>query len=116
MAAHWIGFINFGQRIAIHVGLADLVTLPALSPTAVYDPLTKTVSVIVNQAITWGDAIVWGEAIVWGDNVFINASAIVWGDAVVWGDSTTTGFAIVWGDTVNLSSPLQAATDDDGDQ
>jgi serine protease AprX len=94
----------------------DLATLPALSPTAVYDPLTKTVSVIVNQAITWGDAIVWGEAIVWGDNVFINASAIVWGDAVVWGDSTTTGFAIVWGDTVNLSSPLQAATDDDGDQ
>ena len=106
------GYLDINAALAN----TDLVTLPALSPTAVYDPLTKTVSVVINQAITWGDAIVWGEAIVWGDNVFINATAIVWGEAIVWGDSTTSGFAIIWGDTVNLNTPLQATTDDDGDQ
>ena len=94
----------------------DLVLLPALSPVAIYNSVTKHVTVVINQAITWGDAIIWGETITWGNSVFVNASAIIWGEAITWGDATTTGFAIIWGDSVTASSAIQAMDADDGDQ
>jgi serine protease AprX len=94
----------------------DLVTKAAISPTAVYNPVTHKVTVAVNQAITWGDAIIWGEAIVWGDSVFLSGTAIIWGDAIVWGDSTSAAFAIVWGDSVASATGIQALSADDGDQ
>lgn len=94
----------------------DLATLPALSPTVTYDSLSKHVSLVLNQAITWGDAIIWGDAMIWGSNVFVNGTAIIWGDAITWGDATTSGFAIIWGDSVTAASAIQAMDADDGDQ
>ena len=93
----------------------DLAMLPALSPVASYDPVTRHVYVTVGQTVLWGQAIVWGEAIVWGPNVFLTGTAIVWGEAVVWGDTTTSGFAIVWGDNPDMASALTASAADDGD-
>jgi serine protease AprX len=93
----------------------DLVTLPALSPTVVYDSVAKHVH-ILNQALTWGDALIWGDALVWGDNVLVTGTALIWGDAMTWGDITTSGFALIWGDSVTASSAIQAMDADDGDQ
>ena len=94
----------------------DLVTLPALSPSAVYNSASRHVSAVLNYALTWGDAITWGEAMTWGDSVFVNGSAIIWGEAMTWGDFTTTGFALIWGDSVTAASGIQAMAADDGDQ
>jgi serine protease AprX len=93
----------------------DLVTLPALSPTVVYDSVAKHVH-ILNQALTWGDALIWGDALVWGNNVLVTGTALIWGDAMTWGDITTSGFALIWGDSVTASSAIQAMDADDGDQ
>lgn len=106
------GYIDINAALAN----TDLTFLPALSPTATYDTLTKHVVVLINQAITWGDAIIWGQTIVWGSNVFLNGSAIVWGEAIVWGDTTISGFSIVWGGSPDLAMAMQSLSDDDGDQ
>jgi serine protease AprX len=94
----------------------DLVTLPALSPSAVYNAVGRNVSVVLNYALTWGDAMTWGEAITWGNSVFINGTALIWGDAMTWGDITTTGFALIWGESVTTVSGITAMAADDGDQ
>ena len=94
----------------------DLVTLPAMSPTAVYDPVTKKVTIVVNQVIIWGDVIVWGDTLIWGTNVLVNATGLIWGDAITWGDDSDPGFAIIWGSTISANTTLQASDVDDGDQ
>jgi len=94
----------------------DLVTLPALSPSAVYNAVGRNVSVAINYSLTWGDVMTWGEAMTWGNGVFINGTALIWGDAMTWGDITTTGFALIWGDSVTTISGIQALAADDGDQ
>jgi hypothetical protein len=96
----------------------DLILVPALSPTAVYDPVTHLVSLSKNFAGIIGQ----DDSVVWGDTLFLTTltsigSRAVWGadDSVVWGDSTNLGFSSIWGASVNLSIPLTAssATDDD---
>src|SRR6266853_1589675 len=51
----------------------DLATLPALSPTAVHDAITKQ-TVIVRGPGTWGDSILWGDSAVFGNIVFSHAA------------------------------------------
>ncbi len=75
----------------------DVLTGTALSPTAIYDPTTKTVSL---TSTPWGTSILWGDSIVWGDSVFVQGGSILWGDSVVWGDSTNRSFSILWGDSI----------------
>jgi serine protease AprX len=94
----------------------DLATLPALSPSAVYNTSGQNVSVVVNFALTWGDALIWGEALTWGDSVFVNGTALIWGDAMTWGNVNATGFALIWGESVTTMSGIQAMAADDGDQ
>jgi len=71
----------------------------AKSPTAVYNSLTNTISIvgepstIWNNSVVWGDSLVWGNSVVWGDS-------LVWGNSVVWGDSLVWGNSVVWGDSV----------------
>jgi serine protease AprX len=94
----------------------DLVSRPALSPSAIYNSSTRHVSAVLNYALTWGDAMTWGQAMTWGNSVFINGTALIWGDAMTWGDITTTGFALIWGDSITTSTGIQAMDADDGDQ
>jgi serine protease AprX len=75
----------------------QLPTGPALSPRVTFNTTNKTVSVVKENNVLWGDVnfglnVVWGDNVLWGDNV-------VWGDNVIWGDSTATGFNVLWGDT-----------------
>jgi serine protease AprX len=101
----------------------DLATGVALSPTAVYDPVTGNVS-IVNTSVVWGGAsvvwgatsVVWGNSVVWGANT-ITGTSVVWGStSVVWGASSVSGFSVVWGATSTTVSPMAAFSDgDDGE-
>jgi serine protease AprX len=104
----------------------DMVSLPALSPTAVYDPLTRTVTVVRDFSVVWGDSYLWRDSVVWGTAVFgalsYNGYSVVWGDStglgfsVVWGDCTSGGFSVVWGSSVGATSAMQAFSADDGDE
>jgi serine protease AprX len=104
----------------------DLATLPAVSPTAVYDPVAKTVTILRDFSVVWGDSFVWRDSVVWGTTVFASLNSkgysVVWGDStglgfsVVWGDSTSSGFSVVWGSSVGANSAMQAFSADDGDE
>ena len=101
----------------------DLATGVAVSPTAVYDPITGTVS-IVNTSVVWGGtsvvwgatSVVWGNSVVWGANT-ITSNSVVWGStSVVWGATSVSGFSVVWGATSTTVSPMAAFSDgDDGE-
>jgi serine protease AprX len=101
----------------------DLATGVAVSPTAVYDPVTGNVS-IVNTSVVWGGAsvvwgatsVVWGNSVVWGANEF-TSNSVVWGStSVVWGASSVSGFSVVWGANSTTVSPMSAFSDgDDGE-
>jgi len=101
----------------------DFAAGVALSPTAVYDPITGTVS-IVNTSVVWGGtsvvwgatSVVWGNSVVWGANT-ITSNSVVWGStSVVWGASSVSGFSVVWGATSTTVSPMAAFSDgDDGE-
>ncbi len=102
----------------------DLATGLALSPTAVYDPSTGTVSLINTTSVVWGStsvvwgatSVVWGNSVVWGANT-ITSNSVVWGStSVVWGASSVSGFSVVWGATSTTASPMSAFSDgDDGE-
>ena len=78
------GILNINAALANN----DLSTMPALSPSVVYNSATRRVTL----------------------------RRSLWGDSVVWGDTTTTGYSVVWGDSVNLSVLLTALSDGDSDQ
>jgi len=44
--------------IAAAVASNDTITLPALSPLAVYDPVTKTVTIVRDFSVVWGDSVI----------------------------------------------------------
>jgi serine protease AprX len=73
----------------------------ALSPTAVYNSSTGTVTlsngntIVPASAVVWGSSILWGAGVVWGTNV--SGSSVLWGSSVVWSNSLTSGFAVLWG-------------------
>jgi serine protease AprX len=102
----------------------DLATGVALSPTAVYDHSTGTVSLINTTSVVWGStsvvwgatSVVWGNSVVWGANT-ITSNSVVWGStSVVWGASSVSGFSVVWGATSTTASPMSAFSDgDDGE-
>jgi serine protease AprX len=102
----------------------DLATGVALSPTAVYDPSTGTVSIVNTTSVVWGGtsvvwgatSVVWGNSVVWGANT-ITGTSVVWGStSVVWGASSVSGFSVVWGATSTTVSPMAAFSDgDDGE-
>jgi serine protease AprX len=81
----------------------------AASPSAVFDPMTNTVT--VNNSSTaiwgihavWGTTDVWGATAVWGSAAFVDGQTAVWGSSTLWGDHAvwgtggTTGNTAVWG-------------------
>jgi serine protease AprX len=102
----------------------DLATGVALSPTAVYDPTTRTVSIVNTTSVVWGGtsvvwgatSVVWGNSVVWGANT-ITSNSVVWGStSVVWGATSLSGFSVVWGANSTTVSPMSAFSDgDDGE-
>jgi serine protease AprX len=118
---HGAGYLDIQAALAN----MDVVSLPALSPTAVLDPKTHQVTIVRDFSVVWGNSVVWGDSVIWGSVLTgstFNGYSVVWGDtitpgySVVWGDSTQSGFSVVWGSSVNVSTPMQALSADDGDQ
>jgi serine protease AprX len=111
------GYLDINAALANN----DLVTLPALSPSAVHNATTHT-TVITRGAGTWGDSILWGDSAVFGNIVFSHVAqfsavlgmddSILWGDSVIWGQDAS----VLWGDTVNAASSPSALTAGDGDR
>lgn len=95
----------------------DVVTAPALSPVASFDPSTGLVTIARNLSLSWGSSVTWGDSVVWGTAAFTGTSngfSVVWGDSVVWGNAISSGFSVVWGDNINFAA-MQAASPADGD-
>ena len=90
--------------------LAPATVGAALSPTAVYNAATGTVtlsngnSVIAGNSVVWGSSVVWGTSVIWGTNV--SGSSVIWGTSVVWGTSTMSGFSVIWGSTNDLADSV----------
>ena len=86
----------------------DLATEPALSPTAVYNSTTGTVSLVNAANVIWGSNVIWGTNVIWGSSV-VSAANVIWGTNAVWGSSTLQGFSAVWGSNVIWGSSAAAA-------
>jgi serine protease AprX len=97
----------------------------ATSPTVVFNPLTKTATLVNGLSVVWGQTVVWGQgslfanSVVWGQ-LTVDANSLVWGNSVVWGQYGTDACSMVWGQSVvwgQLSDSLNALSDGDpGDQ
>jgi serine protease AprX len=90
--------------------LAPATVGAALSPTAVYNAGTGTVTLsngntaIAGSSVVWGTSVLWGTSVVWGTNV--SGSSVIWGSSVVWGSSTLSGFGVVWGTAATLADSV----------
>ena len=100
----------------------------ALSPTAVYNSVTHTVtltnttlssnsvvwgsSVIWGNSVIWGSSVIWGNSVIWGANAFVSGSSVLWGSSVIWGANIDTGFSVIWGNSVIWGASTTQAMDD----
>jgi serine protease AprX len=98
------------------LGNTDLATGIALSPTAVYNSSTRSVSIVNTSSsafggtsVVWGaTSVVWGNSVVWGSNAMTGTS-VVWGaSSVVWGATSVSGFSVVWGSTCTSAGATTA--------
>src|SRR5579864_8462928 len=102
------GLLNVQSAIA-NADLASATIGSALSPTAVYDPLTHTItlvegnSTLSSTSVVWGSSVVWGTSVVWGASV-VNGTSVVWGASVPWNDNTLSAFSVVWGASTGTTS------------
>src|SRR2546422_424788 len=60
------GYLNIAAALINN----DLVTLPALSPAVVRDPVTRKFGILRSFSIIWGDSMLWGDAALFGNIVF----------------------------------------------
>jgi len=101
------GYVDLGAALS-NTDRTSTVVGAALSPSAVYNPSTGTVTLsngnssIAPSSVVWGTSVVWGSSVVWGTNVA--GSSVVWGTSVVWGSSVTSGFSVVWGSSTGAST------------
>jgi serine protease AprX len=114
------GYLDIDSALAN----TDLATGLALSPTAVFNATTSTVSIVNTSSaafggtsVVWGaTSVVWGNSVVWGSNA-MSSTSVVWGaTSVVWGATSISGNSVVWGATSSIASATSALSDgDDGD-
>ncbi len=101
------GYLD-AQAALANSDLAPATVGSALSPYAVYNSSTKTVTIVNGNSsvsagsIVWGSSIVWGTSIVWGSNV--SGSSIVWGSSLPWNNDGLQAFSIVWGASDNCAA------------
>ncbi|HSY64252.1 MAG TPA: S8 family serine peptidase [Terriglobales bacterium] len=109
------GYLNVDAALAS----TDVANGVALSPTAVFNPLNNSVSIVNTNSVTWGTSVLWGSSIVWGNSIIwgnsvLDANSIVWGNSVVWGNTVDTGFSIVWGNSIVWGSSTATSAYSDG--
>jgi serine protease AprX len=117
--AFTIGTGYFDVQAAL--GDTTVVNGGAPSPTVVFNPLTKTATLVNGSSVVWGQAVVWGQSplladsVVWGQ-LTVDATSMVWGNSVVWGQYGTDACSMVWGQSVvwgQLTDALNALSDGD---
>lgn len=90
--------------------LAPAAAGSAVSPSAVYDATTGTVSLVNGSSVVWGTSVVWGSSVVWGNSVVwgtnVSGNSVVWGTSVVWGSSVMSGFSVVWGSSTDSATSV----------
>ena len=102
------GLLNLQSAIA-NTDLAPATIGSALSPAVVYNPLTRTVSLVEGNStvgstsVVWGSSVVWGASVVWGSSV-VNGTSVVWGCSLPWNDNTLSAFSVVWGASTGTST------------
>ena len=102
------GFLNV-QAATTNTDLAPANVGAALSPTAVYNPTTHTVSLVygnssvASNSVVWGSSVVWGTSVVWGSSL-VNGTSVVWGSSLPWNDNTLNAFSVVWGSSTGTAS------------
>ncbi len=93
------GYVDLAAALAS----TELSSGTAMSPTAVYDSNSGTVSLTSDSSAVWGTSQSWSGPAVWGSSQFVGGSAIMWGagtssgSAIMWGASSLSGNAIMWG-------------------
>jgi serine protease AprX len=97
----------------------DVANGVALSPSATYNPATRTVRIVNTDSVTWGTSVVWGNSVVWGTSIIwgnslVDANSIVWGNSVVWGNNVDQGFSVVWGNSVVWGTSTATSAFSDG--
>ncbi len=101
------GYLDVQAALANN-DLAPATTGSALSPSAVYNAVTHTVSLsngnslVLPNSVVWGSSVVWGTSVVWGANV--NGSSVVWGSSLPWNDNQLSAFSVVWGASTGTSA------------
>jgi serine protease AprX len=102
------GLLNVQSAIA-NSDLAPATVGSALSPTAVYNPLTHSItlvkgnSAVASTSVVWGSSVVWGTSVVWGASL-VSGTSVVWGSSVPWNDNTLSAFSVVWGASTGTTS------------
>ena len=101
------GYLDLAAALA-STDMAPAATASALSPSAIYNPATGTVSIVNGSSVVWGTSVVWGSSVVWGNSVVwgsnVSGSSVVWGTSVVWGSSVMSGFSVVWGSATDCGA------------
>jgi serine protease AprX len=103
------GLLNMQSAVA-NTDLAPATVGAALSPSAVFNQSTGTVSLVYGNgsvaavSVVWGASVVWGTSVVWGAN--ISGSSVVWGTPLPWNDNALSAFSVVWGPSTSATSAL----------
>jgi serine protease AprX len=113
------GYLDVDAALASN----DVANGLALSPTAVYNSSTGTVSlvntslgttsVLWGSSIIWGTSVLWGNSIIWGSSV-LQANSVLWGSSIIWGTSADQGFSIIWGSSIIWGASTTDAAFSDG--
>ncbi|HLZ43953.1 MAG TPA: S8 family serine peptidase [Candidatus Sulfotelmatobacter sp.] len=102
------GLLNV-QGAASNGDLAPANVGAALSPSASYNPLTGTVSLVYGNStvsstsVVWGSSVVWGTSVVWGSSL-VNGTSVVWGSSLPWNNNLLSAFSVVWGSSTGTAS------------
>jgi serine protease AprX len=102
------GLLNV-QAATTNTDLAPAVVGSALSPYAVYNQQTGTVSLVYgngtvsSNSVVWGSSVVWGTSVVWG-SCLVNGNSVVWGSSLPWNNNLLSAFSVVWGSSTGTAS------------
>jgi len=102
------GYLNIAGALS-NTDQAPSTAGSAMSPTAVYNSSTGTVTLVDQGSnVIWGGSLLWGTSVIWGNSV--SGNSILWGSSVsgnslLWGTSATAE-SIMWGSSVLWGSSI----------
>jgi serine protease AprX len=108
------GYLNIPAALAD----TDLLSGPALSPTATYSAAAQSVSLApTGTGAAWGTPTIWGNTSIyeiWGGSAFVNGTIAIWGTGsvfgtiAIWGTGTPQALQAIWGTIAIWGTGLDA--------